>query len=465
MSLVSVQKHLDDLEDICTFVMDYKKWVLTCPSNRIALFTSFKNIVLILSFYLCRKVQEWSTQIKAKSDKLHKLLENAIANTSITSENILRDKFAERWEELHNDILKRGIEPDMQRLMQFQDDCHKLEEKIGAIFEQQTLKFDENALATFSMEMRKLHPEQYQQMSWNIVENGRINLDNLLQSFRLALPLIQQSIACYKPRSIEAMAYESNQLQKLSQKSNDLLQRIQQINCESIGVDQSPEKLAPMYCAAPAFEHIQSMILTTPTISHDVIRRAECAAIQSKRLSLLEDAYQPRPTMLVHGARPLNSISEVSRNNSHCDQKLFASPARLFNNKESKSKLDPMAMLSTITKKTKVDKHVASSAFRPRAMNFGLQTGFGGGMANDTILSVPDFSSTLLNQSITHDQSKTDQKIRSFMNNSDHDLNSSPSGRLEPLVSSKIQCSGVKPVKELDETDWNAQTVSFCNRK
>lgn len=427
-------------------------------------FTIFSSCLSVL---FCRKVQEWSTQIKAKTEKLYKLLENVIANTNITPQNILCDKFAERWEELHNDIMERGVEPDMQRLAQFQDDCHRLEQKIGAIFEQHTLKFDENALATFAMEMRKLHPQQQHQQMSNIVENGRINLDNLLQTFRLALPLIQQSIECYKPRSIEAMTYESNQLQKLSQKSNDLLQRILQINSESIKVEQSPEKSVPMYCAAPAFEHIQSMILTTPTISHDVIRRAECAAIQSKRLSLLEDAYQSRPTMLYHNARPLNSISEESRNTSQCvDQKLFASPARLCNNKEAKSKLDPMTMLSTITKKTKVEKHVASSAFRPRAMNFGVQTGGGGGggllecsRTNDTILSVPDFSSTLLNQSTSHDQSKNDQKIRSFMNNSDHDLNSSPSGRLEPLVSSKIQCSGVKPIKELDEKDWNEQMV------
>lgn len=423
-------------------------------------------------FFRYRKVQEWSTQIKAKTEKLYKLLVSVIANTSITPQNILSDKFAERWQELHNDIIERGVEPEMQRLMQFQDDCHKLEEKIGAIFEQHTLKFDENALATFSMEMRKLHPQQHQQVS-NIVENGRINLDNLLQTFRLALPLIQQSIACYKPRSIEAMTYESNQLQKLSQKSNDLLQRILQIN-ESINVEQSPAKLGPTYCVAPAFEHIQSMILTTPTISHDIIRRAECAAIQSKRLSLLEDAYQSRPTMLFHNARPLNSISEESRNNSQCiDQKRFASPARLANIKESKSKLDPMAMLSTISKKQKMEKPVASSAFRPRAMNFGLQTGIGGGgggngllecsRTNDTMLSVPDFSSTLLNQSTSHDQSKNDQKIRSFMNNSDHDLNSSPSGRLEPLVSLKLQCSGVKPIKELDEKDWNEQMVSCTN--
>lgn len=412
--------------------------------------------------------------MKTKTEVLNKLLVNVIANTSITPENILCDGFADRWEELHNDILERGIEPDLCRLIHFQENCQQLEAKISAIFKQHTLKFDENALAAFSMEMQKLYPQQHQQMS-NIVENGRCNLDNLLQAFRLALPLIQQSIECYKPRSIEAMSYESNQLQKLSKKSNELLQRIAQISSsESNSVNgQTPVKFVPtQYCVAPAFEHIQSMILTTPTISQDVLRRAECAAIQSKRLSLLEDAYQSRPSMLVHNVRPLNSISEESRNNSQCDQKLFVSPARLLNNKdnkESKSKLDPMAMLSTITKKMKMEKHVASSAFRPRAMNFGLQTGIGGGgggllecsRTNDTILSVPDFSSTLLNQSTSHDQSKNDQKIRSFMNNSDHDLNCSPSGRIEPLVSSKIQCSGVKPIKELDEQDWNEQMVSF----
>lgn len=437
-----------------------------------------RSVLIHMNFqkFLFRKVQECATQLKTKTEVMYKLLEKAIANTNITPENILCDKFADRWEEVHNDILERGIEPDFRRLMLFQDNCQKIEEKISAIFKQHTLKFDENALSTFSREMQKLHPQHHQQVS-NTVENGRINLENMLLAFRLALPLIQQSIECYKPRSIEAMSYESNQLQKLSKKSNDLIQRILQIS-ESINVEeQSPAKRAQQYCVAPAFEHIKSMILTTPTISHDIIRRAECAAIQSKRLSLLEDAYQSRPTMLIHNinnARPLNSISEESRNNSQGDQKLFASPARLCNNnKESKSKLDPMAMLSTITKKIKLEKHVASSAFRPRAMNFGLQGGGNGllecSRTNDTILSVPDFSSTLLNQSTLNDNiveqltsiSKTDQKIRSFVNSSDVDLNCSPSGRIEPLVSLKIQCSGVKPIKELEDEDLDEHVVSF----
>lgn len=179
--------------------------------------------------------------MKTKTEKMYKLLENAIANTSITPENILCDKFADRWEDLHNDILERGIEPDIRRLKLFQDNCQKLEEKIGAIFKQHTLKFNENALEIFSMEMRKRHPQQHQKVT-NMVENGRINLENMLHAFQMAVPLIQQSIDCYKPRNIDAMTYESNQLQKLSGKSNDLLQRIRQIS-ESISMEQSPTKL------------------------------------------------------------------------------------------------------------------------------------------------------------------------------------------------------------------------------
>lgn len=436
------------------------------------------------SFVRIRKVQECSAQLKTKTGVLHKLLENVVANTNITPQNILYDKFADRWEELHEDILKRAVEPELQSLMLFQDRCHKLDMKIGAIFKQHTLNFDTNALSRFTVEMQKLsHPQQHQPVS-NIIENGRINLENLLQAFQLALPLIQQSIDCYKPRNIDAMAYESNQLQKLSKTNNELLQRIQQLS-DSINVAESPQKPVEQYGVAPALEHLQSIILATPTISQNVVRRAECAAIQSNRFALLEDAYQSRPTMSFHNTiayRQLNSISEESRNNSQSNQNPLASPARLFN-KESKCKLDPMAMLSTISKKLKPEKHVTSCAFRPRSMNFGLQSGHGGSHGcsriNDTVLSVPDFSSTLLmqtssdiiaeqiNTSLTNrSASKNEQKMRSFMttdlNKSDLDLNCSPSGRIESLVSSKIQCSGVKPI-ESDDKDSVKQMVNVKN--
>lgn len=402
--------------------------------------------------------------MKTKTEMMHKLLEKVTTNTNLDPDNILHDKFTDSWNDVHSEIVNRGIEPEIDRLIQFQDNCQLLEERISAMFKQQTLQFDINALSSFSTELQKLYPQHYQEMTV-VAENGHINLENMLKAFKLALPLMLQSIECYKPRNIEAMGYESKQLRKLSQKTIELLQRILQLS-EPVDVEKVEE--AQECHIAPAFEHIQSMILSTPTISHETLRRAEVAAMQSKRLSLLEDAYTMRPTTSTISVKPLNSILEESRSS----QKVFLSPTRLFS-KESKNKLDPMAMLNSITKKAKTDKHSSSGTFQPKGMNFGQRFGmansiFESSRTNDTILSVPDFSSTLnqsndfkeiqfnvdeqINTSLAKSASKNDRKLhRSLLavdlDISDHDVNRSPSGRLEPLVTSKLHFNDIKPVK------------------
>lgn len=418
---------------------------------------------------------------------MHELLLKVTANTNIKTELILRDDFTESWAEAQNDIIKRNIEPDIKRLDEFEENIQRLEEKICTHLKQQTLKFDANALTAFSTEMQKHYPQHYQRMS-TIVDNGHINLDHMLQALKLAIPLMLQSIELHKPRSIEAMAYESSQLQKLSQKTDVLLQQVLEL---STAVDMRVEEEVSGLNFAPAFEHIQSMILSTPTISQEAIRRAETAKTHIKRISLLDDAHHLRSkSTLGPAAKPLNFVSEENRANQS-GQKLFLSPNRLFG-KEPKSKLDPMAILQSITKKEKKEKHAPSGAFKPKTINFGsslaLATQHEHSKENDTILSVPDFSSTLLNHSgnvkdtqlsfteqintsLAKSMAKVtctsgnDRKMRSFLKadafespDRDINLNSSPSGRIESLVSSKIRFSDIIPTK-LNEKDSNNQKV------
>lgn len=443
-----------------------------------------------MNFLFFRKVETLSTQLKAKTEKLHALLKSLTANTKITPENILEDKFTESWADVQNDVIDRGILPDIARLERFQINCQRIEEKVNAIFKQHTITFDKKALGAFSSEMQNQYPQNYHQLT-TIVENGKVNVDHLLLAFSLALPTMLQLIESYKPPSIDAMAYESNRLQKILLKTDEVLQRTLQL---SAPIDDGNNEInAQDIHVAPQFENIQSMILSTPTISHDAIRRAEGAAIRPKRISLLEDAYQLRSatSTLSVASKPLNAILEDSLRGSN--KKQFLSPSRLFS-REPKAKLDPMAMLHSITKKEKKEKHVSSGVFKPKTMNFGLRLGnhlHEHSKANDTTLSVPDFSSTLLNQSndikdtmfsvneqintsLAKSASKTgltsanDRKIRSILatdalhDNSDRDINCSPSGRIEPLVTTTLNLSGIKPMKMLDTT-LNEQNVRIFN--
>lgn len=407
------------------------------------------------------------------------------ANTNITPETVLQDKFTESWNNVQNHVIERGIQPDLVRLEKFQSDCQRIEEKVNAIFKQHTITFDKNAMASFISEMQTMYPQNYHQWT-KIVENGKINLDHLLHAFSMVLPTMLQLIESYKPRSVDAMAYEANCIQKISLKTDEILHRVQQINTP-IATESGEMGIH----VAPQFESIQTMILSTPTISHDAVRRAECAAIKSKRISLLEDAYQLRPatSMLNMASKPLNSILEESLRDG---QKQFLSPSRLFS-KGAKSKLDPMAMFNSITKKEKREQNMSNGSLKPKAMNFGLRLGLANNLldhskVNDTTLSVPDFSSTLLNQSndikdtmlsvneqinssLAKSASKTigsnanDRKMRSLLvadtlDKSDRDINCSPSGRIEALIVTKLNLSDIKPMQMLDKHS-DEQNVSF----
>lgn len=429
-----------------------------------------------ISFY--RNVEKYSLQLKSKTDILYQLLVKVLSNTNITPQNILVDKFMDSWSDVHEDIVEKGIKPDIDRLIRFQMNCQKLEEKVSAIFKQQTINFDRDAMASFSSEMQKKCPQNYNRMG-KMVENGQINLDNILLALPMVIPPMLELIESYKPRSTDAMAYEAKRLKTLSSKADELLE-----STLAMGISYDAERMATDYNGvgvADEFKNIQSMILSTPTISHDAVRRAENAAIQPKRISLLEDAYSLRPasSMLNLPSKPLNSILEDSLCSGQNPPKQFLSPSRLPY-KETKSKLDPMAILKSLTKKEKKEKPtVLGGISKARAMNLGLRFGVGqfdNSKLNDTTLSVPDFSSTLLNNS--HDiqlsvneqinaslakstnkntvLNENDGKVRSFrdvdtIGHSIHNLNNSPSGRIEPLFKTKLNVSDIKPMELLDK--------------
>lgn len=437
------------------------------------------NEISNLLIYFHRKVEILSKQLKPKTEILYKLLQLLMANTNIKVENILEDGFIESWSDVQNDIVDRGILPDVARLTKFQQNCQRIEEKVSAIFKQHTITFNKHALASFSSEIQQQYPQNYHQLT-RVIENGHINYDHLLHAFSLALPTMLQLIESYKPPSVDAMAYEAKRLQQISLKTDEVLQRTLQFSA-SFEMEKNKIESQSVH-VAPQFENIQSMILSTPTISHDAIRRAEGAVMQTKRISLLDDAYQLRPatSMLSVTSKPLNSILEESLRGG---QKQFLSPTRLFS-RDPKAKLDPMAMLQSITKKEKKDKHMSSSNFKPKLLNLGHRFGIGNhpcdnSKVNDTTLSVPDFSSTLLNQSndikdilfnVTEqintslaksgNKNANDRKMHSLLagdtlNNSERDINCSPSGRIEALVKTKLNLSDIKPIQLLASNEQN----------
>lgn len=416
--------------------------------------------LIIIEFCFSRTIDPMKTDIKKRTQNLMELLKNLTANTNITPNDILNDNLNEKWEETQQDVIEFGVKPDMQKIVKFQKECDRFEEKICEIFKQQTVIFDVDNLNSFSMRMQQMFPQYADQMS-SLVMNGRINMDNMFLAFQLAAPVILQSIEMFKPISAEALLYESQCLGQLQQKLIELLQQAtQSIELNEAGAIESGEGEIRR---TEISENIRSLILSTPTISYDAIKRSEKAGLQPKRISLIENANYLRSDSNIMvkpriGARPLVSILEASMAVGQ------TSSLSLPNASMTKNKFDPLKLMQSIKKRGRIQPKTNVKAVH--RLHFGLMDET---RSNDTVLSVPEFSSTLLehstdlqNHSFGRLSTASDENgnandnripvlnspsmnpgmkrsLRSqFGNENDgYSVNRSPSGCIEPLVASE----------------------------
>lgn len=399
--------------------------------------------------FFSRQIETHSDDLKSKTLELQQFLQSVTSNTNILPSDILEDKFTNNWNDVHEQVVENCIEPETQRMEHFQVECIELERKLCAICDRQLLKFNLKSLESFSMEMQRLYPQYYRQMS-TIIVNNRIDLNHLILATYLALPAMLYSITSYKPRSTDALAYESNYLNKLSMRLTDLILKTSQLSVDyeqiafESGVDGQPSQV---------LQDLTSLILSTPTISHNAIKRADNGIGTLKRISLIEDITH----LKVAATKPsklLNPILEESKQNLS----MLLSPF-----KEDKPKLDPMKILLSIKKK---EKGRPTGNFKQKSINFQHLT-VDDSKQNDTTMSVPDFSSTLIRLD-PHDG--IDQLNNSLMNTSNvsergegkerhrgpqnfstiiADVNQSPSGRID--ATSRTDLNGAKSKKLINK--------------
>lgn len=418
--------------------------------------------------------------MKLKTKEVYNLLQNATTNTNIIPSDILEDVFIANWADVHEKIIENIIEPDTKRLEKFQIDCDALETKLSAICNRQ-LKINLNALTSFSMEMQRLYPQHYQQMS-TIVTNNRIDLNHLIQATHLALPEMVFSIESHKPRNSDALVYESNYLNKISSRLSDLIRMISELNDDSCDTIVNAQKSDEHSTQNDVLKDLSAFLLSTPTISHNMAKHNETGIGSIKRISLIDDVTHLKSTAASKQSlsKTLNPILEESTQFGRSFRMSTLSPIPLAKKEDKPTKFDPMKLLLSIKKKEKF--HPVCS-LKPKSINFTNQSNNSQHehfVINDTTLSVPDFSSTLLrNDGIDHinateqinnsmklcelsdrdigDRIKGSQSFIAIAN----DVNQSPSGRIE--LTSKMDLNDSKPMKLIDKIKSIEEVRSRAN--
>lgn len=354
------------------------------------------NFSISFLFLNNRELLNRSKELKAKTLLLHELIQNAVANTSITAENVLDDELLPCWDDVQSDVLERGIKPAIIHLNSFQKQCEQLEKKINEIFEHQHIKFNSSKLNTFATEMKTLYPQYNSQMA-ELMKNGQFKMTYVLLAFRLALPAMLRSIETYKMQSLDTLRYESNYMDDLSSKANNILQRGLQLDVDTN--DRNVHDVCdnkPLVRSVDVLENIHTLILSTPPVSYDATKRTEPSTSVAKRISLIEDLGNIRSIPMITGSARSTLKSSICSNrrekSNQCAQELFKAPSTLNPNTFTNKKLDPMSVLRKISQRDKTRS--------PKASKYMKQINFSHSNDNTTI-RVPDFSSTLI-----HDNSR-----------------------------------------------------------
>lgn len=414
-----------------------------------------------------------------------------IANTNITKENILYDEFLDSWTEVQLDIIENAIEPSIMQVNAFQKKCDQLVSIIQT--DNEKVFFSASDLNAFAVKMQSLEPQYYQQMA-QIQANGQLRSDRLLEAFRLAIPHMIRSIESQKIRSMDVLLYESDYMHNLSQLANNIFQKALQLNIEAdLGEDKYEPIVDPLVRGSLLID-FKSLLFSTPPVSYNAAKRPGKTSIQTKRISLMdaEPAHMRSIPML-------QSLTERSmagnKDQSHVNRSVFRVPTMPNAPSETANKrLDPMRLLRAVNRKP----HIGSpKRSRPVLQQFDHSASMICSQPNDTALSVPDFSSTLianeakdmshhnLSDHINMSMAKAlstptrtpdidclspiggaRRKRRSQLDNMRRsigtDLSLSPSGRVEPLSTTIINTKSVNMDNTLDDTLKGVTSISAC---
>lgn len=342
-----------------------------------------------------RELQTQISGVQAKTRLLQEVLDKCVASTSITSENILCDDFLSNWEHVQTDVIVNIIKPSVDRTLSLAKMCDQLVNQIHSSFDSEKVAYTTSDLCAFGVNMQSKQPQYYQQMS-EIVTNGQLRMDRLLHAFRLAAPLMLRSIGMQRARSLDVLLYESRYMQELSLLVSSVLQKAFQLSVASETGCAERCMASDSLVRQSMVIDLKSLILSTPPVTYDASKRQTKSAIHTKRISLMDAA--PVQMRSIPMLRPI--AEQPSRAGGDADATLtagsaFRAPATPTSaaSEPTTSRLDPLRMLRNVhrTGLTGSPKRVRQTLQRSNDLSASVCS-----RSNETGISVPDFSSTLI---------------------------------------------------------------------
>lgn len=336
-------------------------------------------------------------ELKTRTERLMQVVGSLTRKTSVTNDMILNGNVETSCFELQENIVTKYIQCDLESIKQFQQKCSTLDLTIARVFEKRLIVYKDDDLHQFLGYMRAKYP-QYGHKFDRIIVNHEINIDPLLFTFQLALPIFDDQIRSCQPQSKETLQYEERELEKLITKSSATFYNLLLVDKNG---DVGKKARYNDGNSTPKPSHMKSMIFSTPPISYQALHRSERFVVCPKRISLMDDLGMKRNAATTNASASGVSASKLS---AISENLILVTPVRNSSLKSipatqsplHNDKLDPLQLLHSMAIKPKarrINRKFLSSSLvqlkwpetKPDESNNELKI----------INEVPNFSSTL----------------------------------------------------------------------
>lgn len=153
-----------------------------------------------------------ATPLKEKAERLNEFLDRILSGTSFTRD-MITPSFLSSWEQKLHEIIDEKVMPMFECIEKTTSECESFEQCLMTTKPRQ-LQFDVEKMGALGLLIKSQHFD------------AQIDYDKLLEWFENAMPELINATYCEPPWSISKLLEESQALNRLIVRADELLERI-----------------------------------------------------------------------------------------------------------------------------------------------------------------------------------------------------------------------------------------------
>lgn len=310
--------------------------------------------------------------------KMESLFHGSIYATTGT-QKLCWSCLANKWRDQLNDAVQNEIQPQLQRINVFSNKCVDLEQLLTKLFvdrKDNCIQYDKENLAIAQNVLMKWNPG-LQSAIHGMIQSKAFDFDKLFQVFVFVLPKILEKIEKFECRGLEAIEFESNEIDILNSKASQLQTGMIDLQKKLEPFLKSEEEKFHQFCSN--VPKLPFNVMQTPTIA----RRIQTTSMRN-RFALMDDT-----NMKLFNETSMSIPSTLKKKKLNLNKTISAAPC------SSRAGMDALEILQRNSKKS-------------TAKN--LYATFNNNLTSISTMGTPQLSSTICSRSGSRRLNKNNNK-------------------------------------------------------